>query len=190
MENDYQEIHYLIEKYNKNPNLTQEEIKQIASQLFKIENSIYLNKEISDFNFKENIKVHNLSDLMEEYYRCKKEYAKFKDYEEGKSKTANFLAKILIYLGGLFFIGELYWIYYITFEVYSWDITEPMVYLLGLFNVIVVAILRIKLKGLTPHEFFGKFFLRMISRKYKKSQLNNLEKIRKQIKDIEKFMAK
>lgn len=190
IENDYKEIQDLLGKYNNNQNLTQEELKQIASDLFKIENSIYLNKEISEFNSNKEIKAHNLSDLMEEYYRCKTEVAKFKTYEEQKTKTANLMAKILIYLAGLFFVAELYWIYYITFEVYSWDITEPMVYLLGFFNLTVIALLKMKLKGLTPHEYYTKFFYRMIAGKYRKPELQNLDKLKKQIKDIEKFMAK
>ena len=189
IENDYKEIQDLLGKYNNNPNLTQEELKQIASDLFKMENSIYLEKEISSFGSKD-IKMHNLSELMEEYYRCKAEIAKFKTFEEGKEKQANFMAKILIYLAGLFFVAELYWIYWITFDVYSWDITEPMVYILGFFNLTIAALLKIKFKGLTPHQYFGKFFLRMISNKHRKPQLDSVDKLRKQAKDIEKFMAK
>lgn len=158
--------------------------------IFKLEKSIYIKSEISHFNLGGNLNPNQLSDIMEEYYKCKTELAKHANSLSKYENRAKALTKILIYLGGLFFIAELFLIYYLTFEVYAWDITEPMTYLLGFFNLVLVFWFRKKFKGQDAFEYFKNIFLRLMLGKSKKIDFEKVQKLRKSIGDIERFMKK
>ena len=180
----------IIEQQNKNKNLSQDELDQIALDLFKLKKSIYIKSEVSHFNLSEKSKASQLSDIMEEYYNCKTEIAKQANALSKYENRANALAKILIYLGGIFFIVELALVYYLTFEVYAWDITEPMTYLLGCFNLILIFWFKKKFKSQDAFGYFKSFFLKLMLRKSKKVDFDKVQKLRKSIEDIERFMTR
>jgi len=180
----------LIEKSNQNLQLSQEELDQIALDLIKIKKSIYIKNEISQFDLSGKFKADHLSDIMEEYYKCKTEFAKQTNALSKYENRAKGLTKFVIYLGGIFFIIELFLIYYLTFEVYAWDITEPMAYLMGCFNIVLIFWLKKKFNGLDAFEYFKNLFLRLMLRKTKKVDFEKMKNLRKSISDIEKFMTR
>jgi len=184
-------IKKLLEETNKNKNLTPEELDQLALDLFKIKKSIFIKNENSQIlNLSDKTKANHLSEIMEEYYKCKTEIAKYTKTQTKHQNIAKALAKILIYLGGIFFIIELYLVYYLTFEVLSWDITEPMTYLLGCFNLILIFRLKKKFRGQDAFQYFTNLFLNIMLRKTKKIDFDKMLKLRKNISDIERFMRR
>lgn len=190
LESRYLQLQKTLEEYNKNSNISLEELEQIAIDLYKIQISIHLKNEVSDFNLKENSKAHNLLEVMEEYYKCKSEYAKSIQVQNNLDLRAKALTKILIYLGGIFFILELIAIYYFTFEVYTWDITEPIVYMLGCINLIIICLFKRKFNKAEPFTYFRYLFLRFFIRRSKKIDLKKMEELKKRISDIEKLMSR
>lgn len=190
IETQLKKIKKIINDFNKNKNLTDDELDQILIDLFKMKNSIYLKKEVQDFNLNENVKAHDLSGIMEEYYRSKTEIAKAMRTEDKYKKISKSLTKLTIYLGGIIFIVELFLIYYLTFEVYAWDITEPMTYLLGCFNLILIFYMKKKFNGKGAFQYFDGLFLNMFLKRSKKIDFQKVERLRRNVTDIERFMTK
>jgi hypothetical protein len=191
MEKDFIKLKQLIDFSNKNKNLSYEELDQLSLDLFKIKNSVYLKNESFTQNINEDKNFPNrLSKIMEDYYNNKSEYSRFINDRNKLENRAKRLTTFVIYFGGIFFIVELFLVYYLTFVVYAWDITEPMTFLLGCFNLLLVFWLKKKFNGLSAFEYFRNLFLRMILKRSKKIDLAKMEKLRKSIKDIEKLMLR
>jgi hypothetical protein len=179
-DNEFKRIKEIVQANNKNKKLSEDELFKLSLSLFKLRNShIEYSSLIKD--------KKSLSELYEEYYKLKSEYAKLSLEQDQYIQSAEKRAKLLILLGGLFLVVELALIAYGTFVVYTWDITEPMTYLLGCFNIVIFLILRKKYGNLSAFEYYtGKFFSRII--KKKNFSPNLLESNRLKIKEIEDFL--
>lgn len=181
---DLQEIKKKLEALNNNKDLSNEELHQIALQIYKIKD-YYNNTDLksSQSNFK------NLEEIFKNYYNLKSEYTKLHTLKESLLKKCEIKAKILLLLAGLLFVLELILLYYGTFIKYSWDITEPITYLAGCCNVILVLYYRRKIGSLSAFEFYtNKFFKRLVKRK--KFNENHFEEVGKKLKEIENILNK
>jgi hypothetical protein len=168
-------IKKFITHYNEDKNLTDQEIFEICLKIYRIRN---LNELKDNKNF---IETFN------EYYKLKTEFAKMNTMNDNYLRSAEGRARLLLLLAGLFFVIELGLIYYGTFIVYTWDITEPMTYLLGCFNIVVLLGLRKKFGNTSAFEYYTKKFYNSI---IKKKKFNNmkLEDTKSKIKEIERFI--
>jgi hypothetical protein len=153
-----------MEIYKKLQNMNTEglhnkEIYNMALQLYSIQTHNYNEANNKLINDKEQGKA--FANLMDKYYSLKKEYANLLFQEEKLLSSANKKAKFLIFLGGFLFTFQLGLLYYGTFVLYSWDITEPITYLVGCSNLFLACVLKSKFKQKSPFEFFRfKFFQR------------------------------
>ena len=179
-----------IREFNKNENLTKENFEKISIELYKIKNSINLNTELNIFSKFQEKNITKLSDILEEYYMNKHEISKLNHLHKSYEKKAEALSKVVLYIGGLFFVVQLYLIYYFTFEVYSWDITEPMTYLMGCFNLFLIFYLKKRFKGSDPFTFFKTKFLNILIKRSGKIDFEKMEKLKINIREIERFMSK
>lgn len=173
-----------IRNFNKNKNLKSNEIEEISFKLLKIKNS-YFNKDLAPalHNFK------NLEEIFSAYYKLRQEYAKLHKAKEKLMWVCETKAKLLILLGGLFFLIELLLIYYGTFVKYSWDIVEPMTYLMGCMNIVIILLYRKKFKHHSAFEYYSnKYFMRQVNKK--KFDLINFEETGKKLKELEMILNK
>lgn len=169
-----------VRALNKNNLLTQQDLDKIALDLFKIKKSYYsesVNDTMSQFR--------NLTDMFESYYKLKSEFAKLSMTKSELLNQCGTKAKLLIALGGLLFVTELILIYYGVFIQYSWDIVEPMTYLVGCANFVLILYYRKKLGNLSAHQYYTqKFFNKIVKRKKFNEEL--YFSTEKKIKEIEK----
>jgi hypothetical protein len=170
---EFQKIKNFVLSYNQNLKLTDEDIFEICLKLYRLRNP---------GDIKEN---KNLVDLFNEYYKLKTEFAKMNNANDKYMASAEKRAKLLLLFAGLFFVIELGLIYYGTFVLYTWDITEPMTYLLGCFNMVLLLALRKRFGNMSAFEFYtNRFYSRII--KKNKFDARLLEDTRMKIKEIEK----
>lgn len=170
---EFEKIKNFVSNFNQNKNLTDEQIFEICLKIYRLRN-------LSEM--KEN---KNLVELFNEYYKLKSEFAKLNNTNDKYTNSAEKRAKLLILLAGLFFVIELGLVYYGTFVLYTWDITEPMTYLLGCFNMVVLLALRKRFGNMSAFEFYTKKFYSKIIKK-NKFDARLLEDTRNKIKEIEK----
>jgi hypothetical protein len=179
-EAEFKLIQDVVGMHNKNRQISEDELFKLSLSLFKLRNSHH---EYSNL-----IKNKaSLSELYEEYYRIKSDYARMCLEEDKYIRSAEKRARLLILLAGLVLVAQLALISYGTFVVYTWDITEPMTYLLGCFNIVVFLVMRRKFGNLTAFEYYtNKFFARIV----KRNKFDNLklEANRLKIKEIEEFL--
>jgi hypothetical protein len=186
---EFSQIAKIIKKYSLSPNsnksiLTEEEINKIAWQFFKIKN-FYQSKDHKTFlsQFK------NLGEILEKFYELKSEYNYLHQIKEKLLEKCQFKAKILILLAGILFIIELFLIYYGTFIKYSWDIVEPMTYLAGCTNIILVLFYKKKMGTSSPLHYYTQRFFNNLVRKKKFDQLH-FEEVGRKLREIEKVLNK
>jgi hypothetical protein len=182
--NELDEIIKQVRNFNKNNALTDEEIIQIAMNLFKIK-KFYVTR-----NLHESLgQYKKLTDLFETYYNLKNEYANLSNIKDKLLYSCRNKAKLLLIVGGLLFIIEMILIYWGVFIKYSWDIVEPITYLVGCVNFILILIYRKKFGISSAQEFYTKkFFYRLIKKKKFDEVLFN--QTGRKIKEIEKILNK
>jgi len=179
---DFENISEVVTNFNKNENLTQKEINEISMNLMKIKHS-YNNREFTAA-FK---KYNNLYEVFSAFYKLKQEFANFHSIKEKLMWICETKAKILILLGGLLFILELFLIYYGTFVKYSWDIVEPITYLVGCSNIVLILLYRRKFKETGAFEYYSnKFFMRQVRKK--KFDLIKFEETQKKLQELEMIL--
>lgn len=131
-------------------------ISELKRKILQLENNVKKNYPL-DLILNYTGKSNSL--LQEELFSLEKEYSvlwqnKIKYENKAKSK-----AKFVIALGGILFIVELFLLYYGTFIEFSWDVTEPMTYLVTCFNFLLILLFNKKFKGASAHSYFTKKFL-------------------------------
>jgi hypothetical protein len=182
---ELKEIIEKIKNFSHNTtDLKDEEISKIAWQLFKIKN-FYQGKDYKSFlsQFK------NLSEILEKFYDLKSEYNSLHQLKEKLLQKCQFKSKVLLLLAGILFILELILIYYGTFIQFSWDIVEPVTYLIGCSNIILVLYYRKKMGALSPHQFYTQKFFNNLVRKKNFDQMH-FEEVGRRLKEIEKVLNK
>jgi len=181
---DLKKISETLRNFNKNRNLKEKEIEEISMKLLSIKHCYY-NKELTPLLNK----FKNLDEVFSSYFKLRQEYVKRHSAKEKLMWNSETKAKLLILLGGFFFLIELILIYYGTFVKYSWDIVEPMTYLMGCMNIVIILLYRKKFKNSGAFEYYSnKFFLRQI--KNKKFDLVNFEDTGKKLKELQIFLNK
>ena len=170
-----------LRSINKNSSLTPKDLEEMEVKITQIKhyyNNILENK-ILDSN-----KYLNLNSVFKDLNKMKKEYSIMNSLYKRFKKSSDRNSLLIILLGSLFFILELIFVYMFTFEYYSWDITEPMTYLVTCFNVFVILLLKKKFGGLNAHEFFS---MKFMSRKMKSNNFNQFkyEQLKKNILELE-----
>ncbi len=156
-------------KINKNPNLTQKELEDIELSIHQIRN--FYSNSLEDKLIKSD-EMTNLSLLIEDLYISKSELAKMNSLYNKHSYTADKKALLVILLGGSIFIFELLALYYGTFIYLSWDVTEPITYLVTCANLLLALIMKRKFGTNHAHEYFKNMFLR---RKLKKINFDTVK---------------
>jgi hypothetical protein len=77
-------------------------------------------------------------------------------------------------------------VYYGTFVLFTWDITEPMTYVMGCFNVVLFLIMRKRFGKLTAFEFYTQKYYTKLAKRNKldtgylisaKTRINEIERI-------------
>jgi hypothetical protein len=176
---ELKDVNKTVNKFNNNKSLTGKEIEEISFELFKIKH-FHHNRDIRAIIDQ----YKNLDDIFENFYNLKHEYARLHALKEKLMKNCELKSKLLITLGGILFILELIGIYYGTFIVYSWDIVEPITFLLGCANLILILFFKKKFGTFGAFEYFSmKFFNRLIKKK-KFDQLL-FEETSKKLKQLE-----
>jgi hypothetical protein len=181
-ENQFSYILEKIKDLDSKHNLSEEELNQITFQILKLKN-FYSNIDTSSnlAGFK------NLTELFSEYYKLKSEYVNLHTLKEKLLRTCEIKSKFLIFLGGILFVIELFLLYYGTFVKYSWDIVEPITYLVGCCNIILILFYKKRIGNLSAFEYFTH---RSFEKFVKKGKFNqkHLEDLGKKIKDLEKLL--
>jgi hypothetical protein len=179
---DFELISKTLKNFNKNTNLTDKEFEEISMNLLKIKHS-YNNRE-SNAALQ---KYKNLYEVFSAFYKLKQEFASLHSIKEKLMWICETKAKILILLGGLLFLLELYLIYYGTFIKFSWDIVEPITYLVGCSNIVIILLYRRKFKEAGAFEYYSnKFFMRQVRKK--KFDLIKFEETQKKLKELEMIL--
>ena len=124
----------------------------------------------------------NISTLYEKLHLLKKEYSTLLKNEEILSKSADKKTLFLILLAGSLFIIELILLYYGTFIVFSWDLTEPMIYLVTCANLVLVLLIKTKFRNVPAHKYLRGYFMR------KKTQNSRINSIRSNISSMERMI--
>lgn len=146
-----------LKKINKNPNLTTKELEDIELSIHQIRN--FYNNSIEDKLIKSE-KHKNLSFLIDDFYDSKIEFSKMTKVHNKHSLKAEKKALLVILLGGSVFILELLALYYGTFIYFSWDVTEPITYLVTCVNLLLALIMKRKFGTNSAHEYLKNRFLR------------------------------
>jgi hypothetical protein len=179
---DLELISETVRNFNKNEKLTDREFEEISTNLLRIKHS-YTNRELSPALEK----FKNLYELFSAFYKLKQEFASLHSVKEKLMWICETKAKILILLGGLFFIIELFLIYYGSFVKFSWDIVEPLTYLMGCMNIVIILLYRKKFKETGAFEYYSnKFFMRQVRKK--KFDLIHFEETQKKLKELEMIL--
>ena len=157
---DYKDIEaklkQILTKFDKS--ITDEKVFEIALRLYSMKN-FYVNEK--DGKHIDN----NLNEIFEDYYNSKEELDKMNLMKLKFEKRAKFNAKLYILIAPLMFLIELILIYYGTFQMFSWDIVEPMTYLLSILNLIGILIIRRRIGNDTAHQYYSKNFFRKYLKK-------------------------
>lgn len=154
----------LLEDINKNKLLSDFEIYEIKRKITKFKYS-YSNS----INEKVLLDEYNISGIFNNLYDLKYEYNIMNKKLEKIEKNCQRKALLLILFSGSLFIIELFCLYYGTFILYSWDIIEPMTYIMTCFNFLLLIIAKRKFGRLSPHEYLKNYFFQ---RKIKSSNFN------------------
>lgn len=121
----------------------------------------------------------NYAQYFEALYQLKMDFNKTNSEYLHDERKAQRLTLILLSIGGLIFIIELGLLYWGTFIEYSWDITEPITYLVLCGNILLALLMKKKFKGIPSHQYFTQRFLQSkkstISKKNLQSKLSVLE---------------
>ena len=159
---DYKDIEIKLKqillKFNKSIN--QDKLFEMAIRLYSMKN-FYINEKEGKHIDK------NLNEIFEDYYNSKEELDKMNQIMKKLEKKAYFKAKLFILIAPIIFFIQLLLIYFGTFQVYSWDIMEPMTYLLSILNLVGILIIRKKLGQNTAHRYYTNFFFKKLLRKRK-----------------------
>jgi hypothetical protein len=158
---------------------TNKHLYELAMQLYSIKTH-YGNKVDNKLLDHEN--KETLESLLNNYYQNKADYSALFDENEKIMKSINKKVKLLIFLAGLYLSAQLFFLYYGTFVQFSWDITEPITYLVGCSNLLLICLLKYKFKNLSAFDYFRSFFFQK-TQFYKKDYTrmlklkNDLEKL-------------
>lgn len=167
-----------ISKINRNKNLSDAELTNVAISLFKLRNLLKEDHHENKANLKE------LNSLFEEYYRLKQEYIKDFNQQQKYIRKSEIFAKSILLCGGLFFVSQLALLYYGTFILFSWDITEPICYLVSCANLVLILYFRKKFGNNGALKYFtNKFYKKII--KFNKFDDNLLKSRKLRILEIE-----
>lgn len=164
----------------KNIKLSTQDLNMTSLTLHKIKN--YYNSDLTP-----HLTNRSLTSIYEEYYQSKLTYAKMLHEKNDITRNAEILAKATLLLGGLFFVAQLGLLYYGTFILYTWDITEPITYLVGCSNLVLILYFRKKFGNLSALDYFKSTFAKRIARRRKFDDIK-LEKTKTQITEIETFL--
>ncbi len=180
---DLDQIGKTVSLMNKNKNLKSDEIKNISMDLFRIKH--FYNQR----NITQNLgKFKNLQELFQSFYESKHLYANMHSLREKLLRKSENKAKFVILMGGLLFVVELFLIYYGTFIKFSWDIVEPMTYLMGCMNFVLILYFRKKFKTSSANEYFtNRFFNKMLRKHNMDKQFIETEK---RLREIEAILNK
>lgn len=170
----------VLNRISKNISLSKEDYEAIELKIHEIKH--YYKNSLEGKIIKDEFK--SISHLFEQYYESKSKYFTILKKLEGLEKSASFKALIIILIGGLLFVIELGALYYGTFHLLSWDITEPITYLVTCFNLLLALIFKRKMGKLSPHEYFKSLFVRRGLNKLKISD-SDINKLRSEIQKIE-----
>lgn len=154
----------LLEEINRNKLLSDFEIHEIKRKIRKFKYS-YSNSIKEKVLFDEN----NISRIFDNLYDLKYEYNIMNKKLEKIEKNCQIKALLLILFSGSLFIIELFCLYYGTFILYSWDIIEPMTYIMTCFNFLLLIIAKRKFAKFSPHEYLKNYFFQ---KKIKSSNFN------------------
>lgn len=121
----------------------------------------------------------NLSSIIEELTLLKNEYFKCNLNEEKLRRSSEKKVLAVLCIAGLLFVVELLLVYYGTFIRYSWDITEPMTYLVTCANLVLLLLMRKKFGSLSAYDYLMNLFMR------KRSSIHQLNELRRKISAIE-----
>lgn len=158
--------------------LDENKISELKRKILQLENNVKKNYPL-DLILNYTGKSNSL--LLEELFSLEKEYSvlwqnKIKYENKAKSK-----AKFVIALGGILFIVELFLLYYGTFIEFSWDVTEPMTYLVTCFNFLLILLFNKKFKGASAHSYFTKKFL---TKSFGAKNLDKIQELQQKINFI------
>lgn len=181
-----------LKKISKNKDLSDKDYEDIEEDLTRlrhfyhnsIENKIISEEDMSNISTNINGNI-NITNIFERYFSLKEEYSKLISLENSYIKSSERKALFIILLGGILFILELLALYYGTFVYYSWDITEPITYLVTCGNLLLILLFKRKFGSKTAHEYFASLFLKRKLKKQSFDKLNML-KIQNEIKDIQR----
>lgn len=150
----------LVKSTNNNNKISDDKIFSLATKLYSIKN-FYLNEtEGKHFDT-------SLNEIFEGYYNSKEELGKMNLVKTSLEKKASRRALLIILLAPLIFLLELIAIYIGTFQIYSWDITEPMTYLLSIANMVAILYYRKKIGNDGAHTYYRNRFFKKYVRKGK-----------------------
>ena len=177
---DFKEIEQKLKKFlNKHgKSITDEKLYEIAVRLYSIKN-LY-NHETQGKQIDQ-----NLNEMFENYYDAKKQLGIMNLQKNSLERKAYIKGKFVILLAPLIFLVQLVLIYIGTFQIYSWDITEPMTYLLSIANMVGVLYFRKKFKDHGAHRYYKIFFFNKYVSKGK-FDMKKYEGLKKKVEDYEK----
>jgi len=179
-----------LKRLDRSEKLNEKDFEDLAVSIYRIKFFNSGLKEVNEFkNSKLSNLYKNLEEVFEDFYQLKSEYVKLYKIKEKLINKSEFRTKALFLLAGVIFIFELLFIYWGTFVRFSWDIVEPITYLIGCANLVLILLLKRKMGNLSPKEYYiNRFFNRMVRKgKFNQKQLEELE-IR--IKEMEKVLNK
>lgn len=169
---DRERIITVLKEVNKNIKLLDNEIEALEVKISQIKH--YYNNSLEN-KIIDSAKYPNLSVLFEDLYSSKAEFRKLNFQYNQLNRNAEKKAFFVILLGGLLFVIELILLYYGTFVELSWDITEPITYLVTCLNLVLVLGMKKKFRGLSAHEYFTKRFLDKKLKSFNTSKFNSLK---------------
>jgi hypothetical protein len=177
--NEISRLIKVLQDNNRN-DLSYEELKDIALRFYSTKTSY------AD-DIPEHLANRDLHDIFEEYYVLKGKHVKLTNQKEKIENRAKIYAKCLILVGGSFFVAQLALLYYGTFILWSWDITEPITYLVGCANLVLILFYRKRFGRFSAMEYYTKAFYRRVA-KFWKFDDNELMRVKNRIGEIERFL--
>ena len=176
---DYKDIEQKLKKFvqKHEKSISEEKLFDIAIRLYSVKN-LYIH-ETQGNNIDQ-----NLNETFENYYKAKKDLRIMISQKTNLERKAAFKGKCLILIAPLIFLIQLIAIYIATFQIYSWDITEPMTYLLSIGNIVGILYFRKKFGDLNAHKYYKNMFFRKYVRKGK-FDLKKYEELKKKLEDYE-----
>lgn len=179
------ELHYVFDNLklnNKNPNLTDEDLSMLTMQIYSIKHFE------RNFTHKQSIEgFKNLTEVFENLSKLKTEFVKLDKLKENLYRKCQLKARLLLCLGGLLFVLEFLFVYYGTFIYFSWDITEPITYLIGCVNIVLAVFLKKRMGSDSAITYFTKKYFNKLIRKGKFDQ-NNFNNVHRRLIELEKIL--